>query len=158
VSISYHRKIIIPANILAAGWIVGVVFLLNTKDSLPPVHHIPRMHRLYWFDEALFKTNPAFKDMFPVRMYTDINFNGNEKDDKIKLAFAELGVREIVSTNDTLRGLRFYFRDSATFGTFFSLLTILQENRAKYYVPVDGCIWFFDKPSIKMEEVERLEY
>jgi hypothetical protein len=146
VSSIYQRKIIIVVNFLTAVWIIAVVCLYYSKPSLPKVHHIPAMHRLYWFEETLVKTNPDFKNLILKRRYTDIDFNGNNADDKTRLAFADVLVREIVTNNDTLRGLRFNFKDSATFGTFFSVLTILKENSARHYVPVDYYIWFFDTP------------
>jgi hypothetical protein len=151
-------KILIAGNLLGLCWIIGVLYLFNSGKSIPELHLVPRTHRLYWFDELLSKRNPAFKNLLPLRNYTEINFNGKASDDKVKLAFADVLVREIVSANDTVRGLRFNFNDSVRFGTFIALLTILEEKRAKYYIPVDYNIWFFDKPDfVNIEATERIE-
>ena len=147
----YYRVIFNGGNILALCWIIGVICLFLKKEPERKVFRLPPIHRLYWFAEDFFKKYPVDNPV-PKRDYTEISFNGNESNDKIKLAFSQVCIKEIVSDNDTLRGLRFQFSDSSTFGTFFSLLTIIRENGARYYLPMDDVLWFHERSRYNEEE------
>jgi hypothetical protein len=81
------------------------------------------------------------------RTYLTITFNESLTENSIKLAYAQLRIREILSNNDSINGIHFYFTDQAEYGTFVKLLDILILERAKHYVPNGNNLCFFYKPS-----------
>ena len=100
---------------------------------------------------------PDYKGHFPpIRDYIDINITGNNYNDKIKLEFAQIRIREILSENNTTSGIHFLFGDSTQYGKFLEVLNILLIERAKNYIPGNNDLWFFsfqmeatlDKPTI----------
>ena len=92
----------------------------------------------------------AFKDYKgtfpPKRNYIDITFTGNETDDRIKLDFAQIKVREILSANDPANGLHFHFGDNSRYWTFVKAIDILKTAGAKTYMPLDNDLWFYHFP------------
>lgn len=89
-----------------------------------------------------FKFNKQFA---PIREYADINLTGDSVDDNIKLAFARVRTKEILTNNDTTTGLHFIFNDSSNYGTFVETIDILKSNGAEYYVPYCNNIWFYNR-------------
>jgi hypothetical protein len=85
-----------------------------------------------------------FKNNFPPkRNYLDINLTGDNQNDKIKLDFAQIRVREILLQNDTANGLRFKFGNSSQYWTFVNAIDILRFEKAKTYMPLDNDLWFY---------------
>jgi len=77
------------------------------------------------------------------RKFIDINLNGTDQNDKTKLEFAQLKIREINATNDTIRGVHFSFGDSTKFWVLFHSLEILKTERAERFIMNADNIWFF---------------
>ncbi len=105
------------------------------------------------------KQGPMFSDFhrrsLPKRSYLDIVFTGEKHDDKIKLEFAQLRIREILITGDTLNGLHFFFGNSSSYGTFVETIDKLRLEGAETYMPVDNNLWFFH---LQPEKVVNTEY
>jgi hypothetical protein len=103
---------------------------------------------LFWLDSSLIKRQPSLMGLPKLkRTYLTITFNESVTENNIKLAYAQLRIREILSTDDSINGIHFQFTDRAEHGTFVKLLDILILERAKYYVPNENDLWFFYKPS-----------
>jgi hypothetical protein len=66
--------------------------------------------------DTRFLFDPQYK-----RNYIDIKLNGNKKDDKIKLEFFQLKIREMMKENDTINGLHLLFVDSVKYWAFVEL-------------------------------------
>jgi hypothetical protein len=111
----------------------------------PPLGSITQ----YFPGTAFLSRREIFKDQYPPkRNYTDIVFTGIAKDDKIKLQFARIRIREILLLADTVNGLNFLFTENCRYETFISTLDMLRVEEAKYYLPVVNHIWFFHEPPI----------
>ena len=95
------------------------------------------------FPEIFKNFNHSFP---PKRNYIDINLTGNNQNDKIKLDFAQIRIREIVSQNDSANGLHFKFGDSSQYWTFVKAVDILRFEKAKTYMPLDNDLWFYHFP------------
>lgn len=95
------------------------------------------------FPESFKKFNGSFP---PKRNYVDINLTGDNQNDKIKLDFAQIRIREILSQNDTTNGLHFKFGDSSQYWTFIKAVDILRFEKAKTYMPLDNDLWFYHFP------------
>lgn len=79
----------------------------------------------------------------PKRKYTDIVFDGNQEEDEIKLAFAQIRIREILKVGDSLSGLHFLFSDNSSYGTFVRTIDKLRIEGAKTFMPVENNLWFY---------------
>jgi hypothetical protein len=95
------------------------------------------------FPEAFKKFNGNFP---PKRNYIDISFNGDNQKNKIKLDFAQVRIREILSQNDSTNGLHFKFGESSQYWTFIKVVDILRFEDAKTYMAIDNDIWFYQFP------------
>lgn len=73
-------------------------------------------------------------------------FSGNKKDNKIKLVFARIKIRDILFTNDTVNGVHFQFSDSSQYWTFVKSIDILRAEGAKTYMPLGKDLWFYHFP------------
>ena len=82
----------------------------------------------------------------PKRNYMSINFTGDKMDDRIKLAFSQIRIREILSMNDSTSGLQFHFGDNSQYETFVKAIDILRIENAQFYVPLEKDIWFYHIP------------
>ena len=82
----------------------------------------------------------------PSRNYVDIYFTGDNEHDKTKLAFAQLRIKEILSRNDSIRGVHFKFGNNSQYWTFVKAINILRYEGAKSYMPLDNDLWFYNFP------------
>lgn len=89
----------------------------------------------------------------PKRNYVDIIFDGDNTDNRIKLNFAQVRIREIIAENDSINGVRFHFTNSSEWWTFVESLNILHKEQAERFVPLDDDIWFFNIPANKEARV-----
>jgi hypothetical protein len=102
------------------------------------------------FDTS-FLSKPRYK-----RNYLDITLNGNETEDKIKLDFFRLRIREMISTKDTRNGVHLIFGDSTKYGTFVESFNICKKEGLLRYAPYDNNLWTFQMDEDK-DEVERIK-
>jgi hypothetical protein len=107
------------------------------------------------FDTS-FLSNPRTK-----RNYLDIRLNGDEKEDKIKLDFFRLRIREMIKSNDTVNGTHLLFVDSAKYGTFVQALNICKKEGLMRYAPFENDLWVlqinYDKATIERVKQRRKE-
>lgn len=98
-------------------------------------------------DTNYLKTIKAFKDYYnsfpPKRNYVDISFTGDINSDQIKIAFAQIKIREILKEKDYKNGIHFIFTDNCTYGTFVNTINILKKDSAKTYMALEKDVWFY---------------
>jgi hypothetical protein len=108
-------------------------------------------------DTNQFKKHPEMFDTLnnefpPKRNYLDICYTGNNIDDKIKLDFARLQIKDYVTKMDYQNGIRFKFGDSCEYWTFIKTVDALKDEGAKTFMPIDNDIWFFNiKPDTTIQ-------
>lgn len=68
------------------------------------------------------------------------------KDNKIKLAYGQIRIREILASNDGINGVHFKLSDSTSYGDFVKAIDILQYEGAKRYMAYENDIWFLHEP------------
>lgn len=104
-----------------------------------------RVMEINWWSDNVYKyTNykiPYF--IHPERKFIDINLTANDKENKIKLDFAQLEIRQMVSTKDTINAVHFYFADNAKYWTLIRAFDICNIEKAKMYVPKGNDVWVF---------------
>ena len=106
------------------------------------------------------------------RKYLVIRLNGNPKEDKVKLDFFRIRIREMKRDNDTINGTHLLFLDSVKYGTFVQSINICLEEDLIRYMVYGVNLWVLhikDTPkflerrkksreeSKKMREEQRLE-
>lgn len=115
---------------------------------------------LVWVDTAhlnkLAPPDASFNTKFPPeRNYTDIVFTGNQSDDRTRLAFSQIQIKQILNADDTLNGIHFLFGDSSTYGTVAGVFDNLQAAGAERYLLGEKDIWFWQVPP---DTVKPLQY
>lgn len=143
---SKRKKIFYVPGIISLI-ILPIVFIYFAKTKIKEKDM--RVISLFWADTNFMKAHSSLffksnKQSDPIREYTNIVFTGNSIDDNIKLAFAQIRIKEILTKNDTTSGLHFIFNDSSNYGTFVKAIDILQSNEENYYVPCSNNIWFYN--------------
>lgn len=89
-------------------------------------------------------TNRRHYDEFlPGRTYTNIVFNGNVRDDRSKLAFAQIMIGEIIAGNDTTDVLHFLVTENSRCETVIGLLDRLRIEGAKQCFLYNNDAWSF---------------
>ncbi|HEY0261552.1 MAG TPA: hypothetical protein VGB95_00895 [Chitinophagales bacterium] len=110
-----------------------------------------RAIEVVWWGPNLHKD---FPNDFPVENhpninYIDISILGNDSIDKVKLDYAQLQIRELIKSEDTLTGIHFYFNGTARYWTFVRAIDILNEERTKVYIPYGNDIWVLNSQTAK---------
>lgn len=77
----------------------------------------------------------------PNRMYIDINLTGNTEEDNIKLNFAQLEIRNIKATHNTIKGIHFHFSSEAKYSSFVRAINICKIENANQYIASRNNIW-----------------
>jgi hypothetical protein len=94
--------------------------------------------------DTRFLYEPLYK-----RNYIDIKLNGNEKDDKIKLEFFRLKLREMMKENDTIAGLHLLFVDSVKYKIFVESVNICMKEGILRYACFENNLWTFNMSNDK---------
>ena len=139
-----HKGYYIPGIISLT--LLPIVFYFFTKREIrqSTIWAIP----IIWADKAVMKKHDIVFSSFdghypPKRDYTEIVFTGNQLNDKIKLEFAQIRVREILKAGDTRKGLHFLFTDSSNYGIFIETVDKLRFEGAETYMPLENNLWFY---------------
>ncbi len=95
-----------------------------------------------WYSPEL--TRPDDLKFPPAREFQVLTLNGNRKDDHAKLDFAQIIIREMIAMNDTVKGLRVHFTDSAKYASLVRTLDICNRERGLTHVPYESDLWIFN--------------
>ena len=76
------------------------------------------------------------------KKYTIVTLTGNINSDERKLNIAQKNIQKLISSKDTINGIRFHFDQKSQYWAFVKVLDILQVENAKFYVPYKNDIWF----------------
>jgi hypothetical protein len=77
------------------------------------------------------------------RNYLTIKLTGNKPEDKIKLDFYRLRIRELLNENDSINGVHLLFLDSVKYSIFIKALDIIEEEGMVYYIVFENNLWCF---------------
>ena len=107
--------------------------------------------KLYALDVVFW--SPSLKIIFPEsyrhgshppRKYLEIDLIGNDKEDKVKLDFAQIQIRDLVATNDVKNGVHFQFGNKSKYWEFIRALDICKIANARTFVADGDNIWVFN--------------
>lgn len=102
-------------------------------------------------DTLYVKQHPKVFEKFrghypPKRTYTLIELTGNHEIDLAKLKYAQIRIKEILISNDTINGLHFKFNSKSEYGMFVKIIDLLRLEGAKSYMLLDYSLWFYQHP------------
>jgi len=97
------------------------------------------------YTDIHFNTNDVFgtynnKDS---RYFTNINFIGNIKMDELNLETAQLEIRNMITSKDTIQGVHLHFSDGSKYETWIKAIDICQRENAKLYIPHENDLWIY---------------
>ncbi|MFZ4796236.1 MAG: hypothetical protein ACOYMA_02010 [Bacteroidia bacterium] len=96
-------------------------------------------------------------DVHPNRNFINIYLTGNEKEDRIKLDFVQLQLRDLVKSKETISGVHIILGNNSKYWTLIEIINISMKERARRFTYIGNDFWFFNyfpKPVVK-KEVER---
>lgn len=76
------------------------------------------------------------------KKFTVVNLTGNLDSDITKLKIAQKSVKQIISTKDSVKGIKFHFEKEAQYWSYVRVLDILQIENAKTFLPYKNDIYF----------------
>lgn len=139
-----NRKFYTPGIISLA--ILPLVFChyVNREIKQSTIYSIP----VTWHDTASLNRLATFfpnrGQQYPLaKKYTEIILTGHRNEDKIKLAFAQIRIREILKTADTVTGVHFLFQDSSAYESIIGALDKLRAENAETFLALGNNIWFW---------------
>ena len=140
------RKIIYVPGLISLT-ILPILFLFWTNKNFESKSF--RVLKVYLADTNQFRKYPEIysnyiKEFPPKRNYLDIVFTGNNIEDKIKLDFARIQIKEYVLQKDYTKCIHFKFGDSCEYWTFVKTIDALNSQGARTFAPLDNDIWFFN--------------
>ncbi|WP_143087862.1 hypothetical protein [Chitinophaga sp. YR627] len=127
--------------------VLPVLFVVYASVAQRPgsYHVLPVIIRNKQLEE---KFPEIYKWVAPIneRSYEDINITGYQDADQVKLAYAQIRIREILRQNNFAQGIHYHFGDSSNYGAFVKALDILATEEAQLYMVEDNNIWFYHVP------------
>lgn len=94
-------------------------------------------------------------NIHPQRNYLNIYLTGNEKEDRIKLDFVQLQLRDLVKSKDTISGVHIVLGNNSKYWTLIEIINISMKEKARRFTYVGNDFWFFNyfpKPVKKKED------
>ena len=73
-----------------------------------------------------------------------INISRDDKDAMIKLENAQVEIRNIISTKDTTKGVRFHFDNNSKYWTWIRAFDICCTEKAWTFIPNENDIWVYN--------------
>lgn len=150
----YRKRLYYPAGLISLILLPTLCIWFLDKNK---AFNKPSAIEINWWNEEWKKHNlDEYPYMVhPERKFVDINLTENDKENKIKLAFAHLEIRRLISTNDTINAIHFHFENNAKYWTLIRALDICIIEKAKTYVPKGSDLWVFNfvpRPKHKIED------
>lgn len=90
------------------------------------------------------------------KKYTVFNLTGNAVSDEAKLKIAQKEVRRIITSKDSIKGIKFHFEEKSEYWAFIRVLDILAIEKARFYVPYKDDIWFANE-KLRKEDKNTIE-
>jgi len=154
-----HRtKLLYPAGLLSLAvlpllciWYIAQNTYTNER-ALELVTYNKR-----WDNSTPFKVHPK-------RNFTQINLTENDAENRVKLLYVALQVRDLRQSNDTINGIHFHLNNTAKYSAFIKALEIARYKGGvtedslyktyKTYVANGNDIWVFNYREKKIKEPE----
>lgn len=149
-TLTQRKPIIYPPGIISL--VLLPVFCLIYLNKHKAFERQSCINLATWSPDWAKGLPPKYRGEYPLdRKYLAINLDGDNADDKIRLDFARLEIRRIITSEDTTSGVDFHFGKKAQYWTFITALDILQTEKAPVYSPYkdDVHMWFRKSQNVR---------
>ena len=149
----YKSAIMISQSLTLARslsfYVPGVfTLLLLIPLSISKLLQHPALQRYYALEVNYYSPEdmrPRPASFPPERQYQVINIDGDKAQDKSKLEMAQVTIRKLLHTYDTLTGIRIHFEPTARYESFVTALDICNVEEGIVYVPYKNSLWLFNR-------------
>jgi hypothetical protein len=134
-----------PPGLIIIILLPALFFLYDFKSKIPRkvslviTYGRPRYpHDIYneeWEKKA--------KRRIEERKYTGINLNGNKEENKIKVDFARIEIRDLIARNDTVNGIHLHFNNEIKYCDLVYALDLCNNEIVSSYWFSQNDIWLF---------------
>jgi len=153
-----HKKIYYSAGLISIIMLpVFCIIYLKNIDAFTQYGALD----LYVWNGTDFKEETA--RFLNSKKFTIINLTGDLNSDTAKLNIAQKNVKQIISTKDSIKGIKFHFEKKAEYWSFIRVLDILRSENAYTFLSYKNDIWFAnpripkpDKNLKKLKEIKPL--
>jgi len=83
-------------------------------------------------------------DIHPKRNFINICLTGNDKEDRTKLDFVQLQLRDLVNSKDTISGVHIILGSESKYWAFIEIINISMKEKAKRFAYIGNDFWFYN--------------
>lgn len=95
------------------------------------------------------------------KKFTVVNLTGNLDSDIVKLKIAQKSIKQIISTKDSIKGIKFHFEKKAEYWSYIRVIDILRIENASTFLVYKDDIWFANprmlKPDKNLKILDKIE-
>lgn len=95
----------------------------------------------------------SVKKIKSFRKYNEIRFTNNEDDDRLRFKYAQLEIKNMVSTNDTLTGFHFSLHKQTRYWQLVKIIDICTLEKVDFRFG-ENDIWVFYKMPVTTNELK----
>jgi uncharacterized protein YktA (UPF0223 family) len=143
----HNKKIYYSAGLISI--ILLPICCLIYLKSIDALTHYGSIDLYRWNGKDFKKETAQFLNS---KKFKIVNLTGDLDSDKEKLNIAQKDIKKIVSTKNSIKGIKFHFEKKAQYWSFIRVIEILQIENAKIYVPYKNDIWFANPKEVKVEQ------
>ncbi len=148
--VKYKRKIGYPAGLVSLAFLpilcMGYIYFDQSKQVALEVQYF---NSKGYKNNLSYRTNYHRKKHPPKIAYCEVELNGDDVNDRAKLASAQLAIRILVISNDLSRGIHSHFTENAKVWSLVSVFDICNIEKAKIFCPDGNDFWIYNLPQRK---------
>ncbi len=98
-----------------------------------------------WFPATTWDSIQGFH---PSRNFELLTLTGNESYDQVKLNYFQIRMREILSSNDSINGVKIHFTPLTSYNSVVKSINLCKVEGAKIYWPYKDNLYFWHEPPV----------
>ncbi|MBB2146885.1 hypothetical protein GM921_15380 [Pedobacter sp. LMG 31464] len=147
----HNKKLLYPTGIISLVFLP--ILCIWNLDKQKAFEKLGAMDVAYMYHKQ--KTDTSYSNFYKLsqgfRSYTDIEFSGDNNNDKSKLQYAQFEIERIINSKDTLKGIHFKFTEKAKYWNFVKAIEISHIENINSRLDRND-LWLFYIPSITTKE------
>ena len=132
-----HKKIYYSAGLISI--IMLPVLCIIYLKNIDAFTHYGALDLYVWNGTDFKEETTQFLNS---KKFIIVNLTGDLNSDTAKLNIAQKNVKQIISTKDSIKGIKFHFEKKAEYWSYVRVIDILQVEKAKTFLPYKNDIWF----------------
>lgn len=135
-----RRKLIYPIGLLSLSILPLLCYIFLYQQYLKE-NSLRVIEVTYWTPSDTRAISPSpFR--YVNEKFTKMTFTGT--DDKVKLEFAQIAIRELINQKDTTLGIEFTLTDKMKYSTLVALFNLCEVEGARTYLHYQDKFWVFN--------------